>query len=840
MAKRPKCFSDIRRVISPERVDDKTLVDVIRAHEESLRKPVDMSSQEFAEKLKESRKLRARLRKEAAENLVKKQKNIGFLFEGALSDDPVEAFQALLAGTTRLVKGGRFSIDRTHKVIMAKHLNILSNELRAAGLLDVVKSGTLEREIMQELFEFKSGGRTGISNNKHAREAAKIINGVQTGLLREMQNSGAGIREMPGYIMRQAHDPGLMRDAGFEAWFQEIMPRLDVERTFKSFAGKPDKIQEFMEGAYDDIVKGKNTLATGSDVGDEILLGRAPANLAEKVSRGRVLHFKDGESFFEYNQRFGKKNLFDTITSSVDTTARNAALIRVLGTNPKNAFENLLKSAKDRLKEAGDDAGFDRFVSNEKKIRQLFSEVEGLTRIPGRSLFAKTSRAARALANMAKLGSAAVSSVTDWPNSASILRASTGKNLLQAHGDLFKNYMGLIKRGDKQKWATRTRIFIDDTLGDLHSKFSSGDPEVGVMSKLERLFFKLNGLAFQTSHAKTAVARQFAMELADLSSQQFPSLTPRVQANLQVFGIGDMEWALIRRASEVFEDGTKALTPEGVANLKDSEVNEFLKAVGSKKSVAEVKSELELKLSSYLSDNADLGSPTPGARERNFIIRGTTEDEPIGQLLRMIGQFKSFPLTMHTVFTRVALADPQRTARNLTEVMRTGQGDLLGLAGLIGSTTAMGYVAISANEVAKGRTPRDPTDPKIWLESFIRSGSAGLYGDFLLGEYQKNYKSIIKDVAGPTLGQADDIASLWASAIRGEPKAGKAFKLLLNNTPGQNIFYTRTALDYLVLFKIQEALNPGYLARLERRTRENPGLLDNTQEFFLPRPTSRR
>jgi hypothetical protein len=43
-----------------------------------------------------------------------------------------------------------------------------------------------------------------------------------------------------------------------------------------------------------------------------------------------------------------------------------------------------------------------------------------------------------------------------------------------------------------------------------------------------------------------------------------------------------------------------------------------------------------------------------------------------------------------------------------------------------------------------------------------------------------------------------------------------------------NLFYTRAALDYLIIYRIQEALNPGFLRRMEQRAER-----DNGQTYWL-------
>src|SRR3546814_1332648 len=52
-----------------------------------------------------------------------------------------------------------------------------------------------------------------------------------------------------------------------------------------------------------------------------------------------------------------------------------------------------------------------------------------------------------------------------------------------------------------------------------------------------------------------------------------------------------------------------------------------------------------------------------------------------------------------------------RGADTLKTALRNGNGELLGLAQLMVWTTLAGYGAMSAKDILKGRTPRDPTDP---------------------------------------------------------------------------------------------------------------------------------
>jgi len=84
-------------------------------------------------------------------------------------------------------------------------------------------------------------------------------------------------------------------------------------------------------------------------------------------------------------------------------------------------------------------------------------------------------------------------------------------------------------------------------------------------------------------------------------------------------------------------------------------------------------------------------------------------------------------------------------------------------------------------------------------------------------------------LAGPTIGQLDNIVDIFQTIREGNNPFPKMANLIQGNTPFINLFYLRMALDYLILYNIQEWQNPGYLRRLERRMDR-----DFNQRFYIP------
>jgi hypothetical protein len=166
-----------------------------------------------------------------------------------------------------------------------------------------------------------------------------------------------------------------------------------------------------------------------------------------------------------------------------------------------------------------------------------------------------------------------------------------------------------------------------------------------------------------------------------------------------------------------------------------------------------------------------------------------------------------------------------------------GKADIRGLAQLIAGTTVFGYGALVAKDILKLREARQFTgdfenDSKLIMAAMAQGGGMGIYGDFLFGEFSRFGRSAVATAVGPTLGQLDDLGELWTRIRTGGDVGANAFRMVMNNTPFINLFYTRAALDYIILYELQEMINPGYLSRMEQRI-----MRENNQKFFIP-PTS--
>jgi hypothetical protein len=100
----------------------------------------------------------------------------------------------------------------------------------------------------------------------------------------------------------------------------------------------------------------------------------------------------------------------------------------------------------------------------------------------------------------------------------------------------------------------------------------------------------------------------------------------------------------------------------------------------------------------------------------------------------------------------------------------------------------------------------------------------------MFNEYDRHYRTATGALAGPVLGQLDPAAEIYSLAAKGQIDQAllRSERFFLDNTPFINLFYIRPALDYMIFWSLQEALDPGSLKRVENAVETR-----NNQEYWL-------
>lgn len=788
------CLTAIQKAAGEALSDDDLdaiLTEIIRRRQQRAKlNPLEDDRAAYAkaaEEISEEERIAAQIEKRnLALNILARDKRQAF-YERAGGKE-TDGIRILNVGSEKTGPGFGASVDAQYQGLKAGVMGPMMAELRQSGLLSVLskRDSTFDRRVAKEMWRLNEGGGEATGDSL-ALKAAEILAKYQEAA-RVMQNdAGAFIRRMPGYVVRQAHDMFRIRGAGFEKWKQDIIPLLD-ESTFTDAKDRDG----FLLKVFNDLASGNHLKSTGAD--DWLGGFKGPGNLAKRVSQERVLHFKDADAWFDYNQSYGTKSIFESAVFGLDRAARNTALMRTWGTNPEAAFQADLDRAILAAKDRGDFKEVERLGG--WRVRAEFDQLTGKASIPANPTLANISGGIRAVQTMAKLGGVVLSSIPDIALRAATLRHN-GIGLLESYGSSLKTLFEGRSSGERREIADLLGAGFDGILGNVLSRFSATDDVPGRLSKMTNIFFRANLLNWWTDSNMTGVSLMLSRNLARNAGSAFEALPDSLRGNLGRFGIGQEKWDAIRTSALRDTESGKYITPDGLSG------------------------ETEAALRTYFIETTREAMTFAGARERALTTFGTQRGTIVGEVVRFMMQFRTFPITF-------------ATRHLMREATREGF-DKTGMAHLIVAMTVLGYLSQSAKEIVKGRSPRDPTSPKTWLSAAQQGGGLGIYGDFLFGEYNRFGGSFAETLAGPTAGSAGDVARVLAS-LRGEMfepgkdhgAAEKTVKAIMGNTPFANLFYTRMALDYLILHQITEMMNPGYLRRFEKRVQK-----ENGQKFIL-------
>ena len=784
------------------------------------------------------------IRRNALINIKKRAQIKGFVFGDDFKKDPVKGLRAYLDGIESNIKNSSFSTSAVQKAITSKLWSRNYVEMRKNGLIDLFRQKETESDLASEMFS------EGSVSDPKIQKLAKIIKNSYAEGVRLLNSEGADIRNLDEYITRQTHNAEKLmytsdnfadririryektiksgrlyknaredlQNIAFKRWRDFILPRLDQERTFDGVESR----ERFLRGSYDAIISGKHIRPKDGEKFKGVFEFTGPGNKAKRLSQERKIHFKDGHSWFEYNQKYGSGSVELSIVETLKSMGENIGLLKMWGPNPRSMFESI--SREIGLKQRLDP----KIDSKLLFADHIFREIDGTTRIPVDNLLAKISANIRAVQTLSKLGLVLLSSIGDISIKASLMR-DHGESFLSS----YQKSLGALFEGKSLKETEEISdllgVHSQSEMGSMSAYFSSTDTPSGGLTKSIQMFFKYAGMQWWDKTHRTSIGQILSRNLANKRDLKFEKLDIDQQRILSTYGITSKEWDLVRKNGSKISGNKLFITPDGMRDIPKADIAGFLDKDISDLSNAEaqgVRDDMEDRLRTYFINETDHGILQPTATDRAYIIRGTQPGTPLGEVLRYIAQFKIFSIS----FVRRVLGRKLfgHGANSIYDALVGGKGDILGLVQLMIGSTALGYVSLAAKNAVKGRTAPPPNDAKTWLAALSQGGGLGIYGDFLFGQYDRFGNSFILDLLGPTAGTIDDVATVAAKLRDLDNPAKAVTNVIANNTPFANLWFTRTALNYLFLYGLQEHMSPGYIDRMQNRLKKQ-----NDQEFIF-------
>lgn len=747
---------------------------------------------------------------------------------------------AKMRGISESIEGSRDSTEADMTTNRQRYLGTLMTALeKIPGAQVAWNKRMMTADWTRELFELnRKDGKPGTTKNPLALKIAQAVQASQDLARYEGNKAGAWIGDYEGYIARTAHNPVSIHQAGFEAWRDFTLERLDPAQTFEDL--NEDEIEKFMGGTWHALSTGIHlSAADGVSKSQAFQAGRG-GNLAQRLSQERVLHFKDADGWREYQQRFGNPDIELGVSQSLMRAGRDVALMKRWGSNPQFSFDKILRDVREKYR--SDHGAIEDLRAQEPRLREEFRHLTGEASVPKNDLAYRIISSARGLEDISKLNTVLLAHLSVGATKPYQLQF-IGMGRWQAYTAAIRN---LVQDKSEAGRATMEALHSNAT-GQIQQMMHGYEPFAdvpGAVAKAQQLAMRLGGLPWLLGRQKAGSTWETANFFGHNVGKPFEALDPKVQRILSLHAISPTEWEALRTAPDHEQDGAGLtyLTPKAADRATPAAIDAIdpgrVEAAGDDEDAdrirQDIRENLAMKLASLYSDTADRSVVTPGIAERALFTRlGGAYGGPL------IGQYKTW-----------AAAAVRQMWGQAIYGMERGEA-VKALAGLAATMTAMGALRVSIGDALNGKEPDMPNgeaghDLKLFSSWIVGGGGLGIFGDYVIGamlrsdtgqDLASNLESaflgpVAEDVAN-TAGNLFNLAKAPFSKTSPENKeikaAGQIFGEFVDHLPVVNTFYVRHVLNWLFLDRLQEMTNPGYLQRYQHAVQERTG-----QHFYLP------
>ncbi len=649
----------------------------------------------------------------------------------------------------------------------------------------------MTRDIVREVFK-DANGSTG---NKVAQAAARAWLDTIEEMRQRFNAAGGDVGRLEYGYTPQPHDTAKIRKAGKEGWVAATLPRLDRSRYLMPDGKRmdDDALSDVLRGIYDTLSSGGvNKMVPGQHLGS--------GKRANRGSDSRQIHFADGDAWVGYMADFGRGSLYDAMMGHVGGMARDITLVESYGPDVKASQRLMLDEA--RIAD-GKTASDDLVPWHTVNPETYFKIINGEVGAPKNEGLARTATMVRNIQTAAKLGGAVISSVTDLGT----LALTAGYNRLP-YWQLLKDIGAQTSKEARDFMATHG--MIAESVADSMNRWSGDHLGTNWSGKMANSLMKWSLMNAWTDGLRQGFTMTMNTKLASMAKQEWSTLAERDRARLERAGITADDWALLNKAMpERFRD-RELLTPDAIRAVADDR--------------------LAQRMLGFIFDESEMAVINPDLTTRAIQTWGGQQAGTIpGELARAVMQFKAFPVSMITRhWARMMQGDlgPDGSSAAANRMLYG--------AALLLTTTALGAVAFQAKQVLAGKDPVDIDKPQFWMRALAQGGGLAIVGDVFLTDpnmaYGDRAADGLKGLLGPTFGTAGDLAFSIISQNAWEAAAGKdtkweaeLFNWAKSNTPGQNLWWLKPAMDHSFMNAVHESLSPGYLNRVKQRARKQWG-----------------
>lgn len=642
------------------------------------------------------------------------------------------------------------------------------------------------------------------TGNLSAKEMAQAWTRTGEWLRSRFNAAGGAIAKLDNWGMPTHHSHDLVLEAGLEKWRGEITPMLDRTRIIDWETGLP-----MDDGALHDMLGEvwKGIATNGWDRRQPGTLGIGA--LGNRMQEHRVLHFRNADAWMEYMDRYGSKTTpLDAMMIHIRSMTRDIAAMERMGPNPEATLNwlqgTLKKSGAEWLAEGGvmpQISRWSRFFKGtapmqvkaninggSAHLERLYNEYSGKNGVSENPRLSLAFGTASALQVASKLGSTALKTGGD-----------IGTMLATARFDglpMMRMIGGYLRRVVNQSEEDAAHIARLGVLGEDWTRIMHGDYRLSgeeITSEVARRMADSLLRVSLLNRLSDAVRKTFAAEMWNTitleRAKAFDQLHPDFAAMMGRYGIDASRWDTIRSTPIEGYRGMDWIYPD---RIEDQATRDAVFAMTH----GEVRHAL---ITTDLDTRATVGALAP---------RGNIA----GELVRSAFLFKQFPLTMMSLHGRRMMQQSGYPPR------------LAYFATMMALTTAGSAFYRQIWNLAMGRDPEDMTRAGFWQRSAFDGGGLSIFGDFIKNADNRFGGGLSQTLVGPLFGSTvANLSSAIAGNVRratdGDPTTetqwGKDLtNFALRETPGLSLWYTRLAVDRLMIDQIKDWTDPEWRTKV--------------------------
>lgn len=660
------------------------------------------------------------------------------------------------------------------------------------NVLGSVQKRAMLKEVLRELH----GESTGSANAKAIAESVV----KQYERLRQLANSyGMDIGKLDDFGVPHTHHAGKILRAGYDAWFAKLYDGrlIDWARIVNFKTGKPFAVaaggRPFREDADAFLKPIFDQITTKGWINREPSMALAGKGLVAARGEHRVLHFVNADAWMKYNEAFGRTNPFEAIVDHLSGLSRDIALMRGFGVNYKAGLSHATQVIQKAFQTDRTITGIARQKRAEKIHKKLSFARTMLTNVSGgteveSAFFARFMGTTRTLLVPAQLGSATLSTTTDWVNARSAAEA-IGLNPNSPTVAMIKQITSGLSQDQARDLGFILETWHDTLAGQAKLAADIWQPALG--DRLASGVLRVTGLNYLTDTSKVAMKASFGADMADLADKAWADLHPNMRAFFESRRVTAEDWDALRDPAVIHTDrkGGRHINPTW-----------FLEHTSLPRDKAE---DIAIRWGGMVEEYAETGITTGSLRARSKMIGDTKAGSLSGEVLRSLGMYRGF------TFSRLFLF-----FRRWNEMDGGPTNKYLFAAKYAAMSAVAGAVTLQLKAAANGRDPRPMNDPKFWAAAAVQGGGLGIFGDFLFSAEDRTGGNVYRTLGGPVVGLGAELGTAVVSnagrAIQGEETfwGRDVVNLARRYNPAASAWPTRLALDRMVWDQLQSVLDP--------------------------------